>query len=93
MLSLAKTPQQLDVLHVTCYMPSLYVIHFKSALNSGEAQKQIALSYLIIEVSATYLAEDGRRIAKLRDDATKTQQKCMDEVAQTDFVTGASIPQ
>ena len=36
-----------------------------------------------------HLAEDGRRIAKLRDDATKTKQKCMDEKAQTDFRTDA----
>src|SRR5258707_13159592 len=36
-----------------------------------------------------HLAEDGRRIAKLRDDATKTKQKCMDEVAQADFRTDA----
>ena len=33
--------------------------------------------------------EDGRRIAKLRDDATKTKQKRMDEVAQADFRTDA----
>jgi hypothetical protein len=39
-LSLAKTPQQLNVLHVTCYTPSLYVIHFKRALNSREAQER-----------------------------------------------------
>src|SRR5262249_550199 len=31
----------------------------------------------------------GRRIAKLRDDATKTKQKSMDEVAQADFRTDA----
>jgi hypothetical protein len=37
-LSLAKTPQRLNVHHVTCYTPSLYVIHFKGALNSGEAR-------------------------------------------------------
>jgi hypothetical protein len=36
-----------------------------------------------------HLAEDGRRIAKLRDDATKTKQKYMDEVAQADFRTDA----
>src|SRR5258707_13142094 len=36
-----------------------------------------------------HLAEDGRGIAKLRDDATKTKQKCMDEVAQADFRTDA----
>src|SRR5258706_2607266 len=36
-----------------------------------------------------HLAEDGRRIAKLRDDATKTKQECMDEVAQADFRTDA----
>jgi len=30
-----------------------------------------------------------RRMAKLRDDATKTKQKCTDEVAQADFRTDA----
>jgi len=34
----AKTPQQLSVLLMTCYTDSLHVIHFKSALNSGESQ-------------------------------------------------------
>ena len=34
----AKAPQEPKVIHVTCCAAYLYVIHFKSALNSGEAQ-------------------------------------------------------
>jgi hypothetical protein len=37
-LSFAKTPQQLNVIHVTCYTTSSYVIHFKCVPNSGEGQ-------------------------------------------------------
>jgi hypothetical protein len=37
-LSFAKTPQQLNLLLVTCYAISPYVIDFKRTLNSGEAQ-------------------------------------------------------
>ena len=37
-LFLAKTPQQLNLLLVTCYMTYLCVVHFKRALNSGEAR-------------------------------------------------------
>jgi hypothetical protein len=37
-LFFAKTPQELNVRRVTCYTTSLYDIHFKCALNFGDAQ-------------------------------------------------------
>jgi hypothetical protein len=37
-LCFAKTPQRPNVMHVTCYTTSLYLIDFKCALNFGEGQ-------------------------------------------------------
>jgi hypothetical protein len=38
MLSLAKTPRRLNVMHVTCDTTSSHVIDFKCALDFGEGQ-------------------------------------------------------
>ncbi len=42
-LSFAKTPHEAILVHVTCYMASLYVIDFTWALDFGEAQDERGL--------------------------------------------------
>ena len=41
-LSLAKTPREAILVHVTCYTAALYVIDFTCALDFGEAQPDMA---------------------------------------------------
>jgi hypothetical protein len=52
-LSFANTPQPLNLLRVTCYTASLYVVHFKRALNSGEAQGVVGVKEALSGWSAT----------------------------------------
>jgi hypothetical protein len=51
-MSFAKTPQQLNVIHVTCYTTSSYVIHFKCVPNFGEGQEQKGRRVEIVGIAA-----------------------------------------
>jgi hypothetical protein len=55
-LSFAKTPRQLNFIHVTCYTVALYVVDFKCTPNFDEAQAKLArLVYRMLRYGMKYV--------------------------------------